>query len=355
MIRRCRRRARDYTFSLDSFLDVVANVVGIIIRLILVVWVSARSYSSLLPVLKPSVPFNDVSQESPEPEDPLQKELAVHRQEMAQARDRLLQQLRQLQLTQDRRTQAEQRLAALAIRRQGLVQDQANLDRAINDSEPAREAVLRSSAELGRRRLRLQEEIRAVERLGPAKQTLFYRTPVSRPVYAEELLFECRQGRVAFVDLAALLAEVRRGLDEKGKLLRSQWQVSDTAGPVGSFRLRYTIERERSPLDALIGAAGPDTRADFRYGLSEWELEPVDPVRGESAEAALTEGSAFRHVVEGLAPQAVVTFFVYPDSFALYRRLRDFLHERDVEVAGRPLPEGLPITGSRRGSLSRGQ
>ena len=35
------------SFSFDSFLDVVANVVGIIIRLILVVWVGARSYDSL--------------------------------------------------------------------------------------------------------------------------------------------------------------------------------------------------------------------------------------------------------------------------------------------------------------------
>src|SRR5271165_3982390 len=40
-------RTREIPFSFDSFLDVVANVVGIIIRLILVVWVSARSYESV--------------------------------------------------------------------------------------------------------------------------------------------------------------------------------------------------------------------------------------------------------------------------------------------------------------------
>ena len=44
---RRRRRSREIDFSFDSFLDVVANVVGIIIRLILVVWVGARSYGSL--------------------------------------------------------------------------------------------------------------------------------------------------------------------------------------------------------------------------------------------------------------------------------------------------------------------
>ena len=46
MLRR-RTRSREVPFSFDSFLDVVANVVGIIIRLILVVWVSARSYESV--------------------------------------------------------------------------------------------------------------------------------------------------------------------------------------------------------------------------------------------------------------------------------------------------------------------
>ena len=55
------------------------------------------------------------------------------------------------------------------------------------------------------------------------------------------------------------------------------------------------------------------------------------------------------------AQQTAVTFWVYPDSFALYRKLRDFLHERDLVVAGRPLPEGVPIRSTRHGSASRGQ
>src|SRR6202035_582553 len=53
MIRR-RRRSQEIGFSFDSFLDVVANVVGIIIRLILVVWVGARSYGTLHPLPQPA-------------------------------------------------------------------------------------------------------------------------------------------------------------------------------------------------------------------------------------------------------------------------------------------------------------
>ena len=67
-------------------------------------------------------------------------------------------------------------------------------------------------------------------------------------------------------------------------------------------------------------------------------------------------GSTFRRVVEALeVQQTAVTFWIYPDSFAMYRKLRDYLHDRDFVVAGRPLDEGNPIAGSRSGSVSRGQ
>ena len=46
---------------------------------------------------------------------------------------------------------------------------------------------------------------------------------------------------------------------------------------------------------------------------------------------------------------------ITPGIFDLFRRLRDYLAERDVVVAGRPLPDGVPIASSRRGTASRGQ
>jgi hypothetical protein len=78
-------------------------------------------------------------------------------------------------------------------------------------------------------------------------------------------------------------------------------------------------------------------------------------VRGETLEAALAPSSDFRRLVDGLDASTVITFWVYPDSFELFRRLRDHLYERGLEVAGRPLPEGAPIAASRHGTASRGQ
>src|SRR5262245_32975395 len=103
MRRRRRRRSADLVFSFDSFLDVVANVCGIVIRLILVVWIGARSYSvwqHFAPPPGPPIPA--VTAPLPDlPPDPQQDELARQRQELEQAQARLLEQLRRLQQFDD--------------------------------------------------------------------------------------------------------------------------------------------------------------------------------------------------------------------------------------------------------------
>src|SRR3974377_954677 len=86
MIRR-RRRVREIPFSFDSFLDIVANVVGIIIRLILVVWVGARPYSSVIHVTPPSNDGSHPTASAGAVADPMQEELQRHRRELALAQD----------------------------------------------------------------------------------------------------------------------------------------------------------------------------------------------------------------------------------------------------------------------------
>jgi hypothetical protein len=348
---------REIAFSFDSFLDVVANVVGIIIRLILVVWVGARSYSSLTQTAAttPAPSQESAAAPAPLPADPLQREIDKHRAELAAIQARLLEQLRQADQVRAQKQATQSQLATLSAKRLAVEEERKQIDRNLSQHQKAAGEMTLSMAELRKRGEQLAKDIKALEQLPPLSKTLRYRTPVSKPVDSEELLFECRDGRVTFLDVAALLAEIKEGMEEKGKLLRNQWSVSDVTRAVGAFRLRYTIERERGLLDA-VGGGQPDPGGNYRYGLSEWQVVPVAPVRGETLEEALAENSEFRQVVDSLDPQhSVVTFWVYPDSFAIYRRLRDYLYDREVVVAGRPLPTGIPITCSRHGSVSRGQ
>jgi hypothetical protein len=355
MIRR-RRRHREIPFSFDSFLDVVANVVGIIIRLILVAWVGARSYSSVQEILKQKHAAATASLPSGLPADPLEFELARNRQHLAEAQARLLEQLRQLGHVKDNHRLALAQLTGLSARKQEVERQRTSLDQALAGRNANQQAQALTLSEIQQRRQHLMEEIQALEKLPPLSHTLHYRTPVSRPVYSEELMFECRGGRVAFIDIAGFLAEIKEGMEAKAKLLQSQWQVAELTHPIGPFRLHYVIERQRGTVDAFSAGSSPVGGASFRYGLSEWQVEAIASARGETASEALTAHSQFRQIVDVLDPQqTVATFWVYPDSFGLFRQLRDYLYDHDLEVAGRPLPEGMPIASSKSGTVSRGQ
>src|SRR5208283_781844 len=130
MIRR-RRRSREIPFSFDSFLDVVANVCGIIIRLILVAWVGARSYHAGLAnqaVEAAAAQLEPASIKTgpimlPPLSDPLESALAQHREELARQQQRLLEQMRQWQLLEANTTETEQKLAAITASEAAALQD----------------------------------------------------------------------------------------------------------------------------------------------------------------------------------------------------------------------------------------
>jgi hypothetical protein len=351
---RRRHRSQRIEFSFDSFLDVVANVIGIVVRLILVAWVGARSYTAAMQLAAETAPIAEAPAVPAPADDPLSPELEKVRRELADARRRLLEQLGHLQLADQETKDARTQLADLEKQHAALTAEANRVGIALAGKNAKARVVLASADELKKRGDDVLKQIKALEKLPSQKQVLRYHTPVSHAVHADEMFFECRHGRVTFIDLPTFMQEVRASLDDRVSTLRTQWQVAAVTAPVGPFRLRYVVEREKNALDNFGGS--PAAGGGFRYGLSEWVLEPITEERGETLEAALKENSEFRRLVDRLDPRiTVVTFWVYQDSFALFRRLRDHLYERDVEVAGRPLTTGAPIAASRHGTASRGQ
>jgi len=354
MIRR-RRPTREIPFSFDSFLDIVANVVGIIIRLILVAWVGGRSYSALME-RRDATPTEATALPAPKAEDdPLSLQISKSQQELEAARARLLAQMRDLGLVQRDREQLQTKLAGLEKEHKQLDVRQHDLDRAGGDRERMLRLAALSMDELQRRQRTLLDEIKNLEAQPAPRKELRYRTPVSRTVQADEVFFECRNGRVTFIDLPAFMQEVQGRFQDAVGQLRNNWKIDEVTRPVGAFRLRYVIEREPDSIEAFGPGSKPSSDGGFRYGLSGWVVEGVTPQRGETLEAALAPNSDFRRLVDALDSTTVITFWVYPDSFELFRRLRDALYERGLEVAGRPLTLGAPIAASRHGTASRGQ
>ena len=184
----------------------------------------------------------------------------------------------------------------------------------------------------------------------PKATSILTKSPVARPTAIDEFHFELHRDRVSFVNLDRLLdlakadAQVRIRMSDRTGLINSQ------VGPVGSFSLSYVLGRANAGIDELI------QRQSIRFDLKGWEIVPESEQRGETYEATRNPVSEYARAVHRLSPgRSVVTFWVYPDSFSLYRRLRAELVAGNFSVAGRPLPEGMTIRGSPMGSASAAQ
>src|SRR5260370_25781742 len=194
MYRKRRSSKREIAFSFDSFLDLVANVIGIIIRLILVAWVGARTYQAAMENAAKEEPEEASAPSQVLPNNPLQRELDKARQELEQARASMLEKLKALDGVKDEKTKIRGELANLSLAKEGLERDRLALEEAARGKTAIKADFTMS--ELRQRSQEVIKQIQAVEKLPTLKKTLRYHTPVSRPVHTDELMFECRRGRV---------------------------------------------------------------------------------------------------------------------------------------------------------------
>lgn len=200
---------------------------------------------------------------------------------------------------------------------------------------------------LAAERDKVKGELATLAKAPKAKpRSLLDKSPVARPSDGEETFFELRRNRVSYIPLERLIALLKQRVRSDGMSSPMVGRV----GPIGSFSLKYEFGRILP--DSVESLLSQGTT----IGLRGFEIVPEGDLRGESLEDALRPASDFTRAIGRLSPsRSTLTLWVYPDSFALYRRLRDVLHARGFTVAARPLPEGIPIRASQNGSISAGQ
>jgi len=320
----------------DSFLDIVASVVSILIIMILMVGMRIKN----TPI-----------------EAPLTGKAAQATAELAKSRSdeqsfcgdvvKLGEQLQGL----------EQEAAARAVQRNVLATLVSTLELNIRSRREQMDGQSRSDFDvvqkLGESRRQLDElkHLRAQAETASAAPIVVesYPTPISRAVDANEAHFQLRGGAIVYIPLEALIqrfkADALRHVDQ----LRDLPEVTDTVGPEGGFRLKYTMERK----DISPEMARTTGHGGSYAQLKRWTLIPTASELGEPADVALAEGSAFRKALAKLRPgRHTVTIWLYPDSFDAFRQIRKDLYRLGYAVAVRPLPEGIPISGSPEGSKS---
>lgn len=324
----------------DSFLDIVANIVGILIILVMVVGVRAKN-------APPAAAVSDPRSEQVQAE--LKRQLSVERSLRADVW-KLAERARAIVEEAEHQYLERNQLAAMVAAWQHNVEEvrgqlgsQADEDLRLQRELDEAEARL---AELNRQRQRALEE-------EPERVVIeSYPTPLSQTVDGSEAHFQLRAERIVAIPLERLIEKLKDDAQRKAYKLADLPEITETVGPVGGFRLRYTIRRfELTPeMQMATGRRGSVAR------LTQWILLPVSSELGEPVDRALQKGSDFlRALAELDAGGTTVTVWTYPESFGAFRKIKKRLYELGYACAARPLPAGLPISGSPHGSKSAAQ
>ncbi len=382
------RRAQrpELEFGSDSFLDVVCNIVGILIILIVVVGVKVDR--------QPKVGFSDVTFEAQAQRVHQASEMASRQQTLGKLQEsevQLSQKLKSLQSDSERaqqqiqKTMEEQELERqqLAAQREkssrmqkqvtALESDRAalgarvvSLQKAIDEKgEKARQVgQVLATAIIAEQDLdeelrttvietqRLKEVLEETKQAAVPRDVMQHRlSPVTKPVEKDELHFRISNGRISQVPLDQLLERLKAQVRSRSTTVMRFNQFEGTVGPVNGYTMTYTVEKEGpSTLEALQSGDGRT-----RVNVSRWTIEPVESLVDETFDEAIRPGSRYRQGIETAVPDTVVTMWIYPDSFKGFAALREVAHGLQLRVAARPLPAGTPIVGSPSGSKSTAQ
>ncbi|MBI3864288.1 MAG: hypothetical protein HY290_20585 [Planctomycetia bacterium] len=356
-----RKNREEEHFGSDSFLDVLANIVGILI--ILIVSAAARvqrgtETAAAVPVVTtPEAVLTEIVAVAAAPVEPppelepdeiptdIAEDLALLEQTLAaldaksRAADAELKKLRANGITAAAELDSEQRAAA--ERNGKLKQSQVRLAR-LEEALGERQGALRGL---------LAEFEEAENARSPAIEVKHRLAPVSQEVTGDEVHFRLSGGRVAVVPIDQLAERMKAQLERQKDWLATRGRHEAVVGPIDGFTMKFEVERKAlSTMDRHRYGYGA-----YRIGVSHWEVVPDPALADESAEEALRRGSRFSLAVRTAPERATLTFWVYPDSFHAYRILQAACQAEGFVVAARPLPEGIGIAGSPDGTRSAGQ
>ncbi|MGQ9576505.1 MAG: hypothetical protein ACUVUC_14425 [Thermoguttaceae bacterium] len=325
----------------DSFLDVATNMVGILIILVMVVGMRIKNAPMRLPA-NPQVLHAKALVEKDQA-----TERALHQEVMQTAA-----QIEALaEQTAIRRQQRDLLAMMVSAAEHKLRSEREKLDAEAQAEFEASRQLLYARRSLDRLRQTQRDIQQALARTEIIQN---YPTPLAKTVVGQEAHFQLRSGRVAPIPLERLLLLARSDAQAKADRLLGQRPVpefSETVGPEQGFRLRYTATREDRTEQTPNGLA----RVAY-LKIVRWTVVAVSGQLGEPVEKALAPGSEFRQALSTLPPgETTVTIWVYPDSFEAFRRLREELYRLGFLTAARPLPEGVMIGGSPKGTRSEAE
>lgn len=321
----------------DSFLDTIANLVGMLIILVMLIGSQMKGAAQAIGIQKREEAAASL-------EDPAKK----------------LDGLRQSVATQEQQlAQHQMELAYRQAERNEILTRVKMLDEAIKDELGKLDEDQKYQIEIQSEREKLKSKLSEIGDLGskieekdqPVIELQHLPTPMAQTVFGRELHLRLRGNRLAVIPWDLLVDSLKRAAPLSAQRNQSKAIIDDTLGPIDGFLMKFRLRSSRSMVNRG-GAVGVGSMIE----LDRFELVETEEGMGEPISEALADGSRLRVELAGRTSRdTVITVWVYPDSFEAFRQLKEALFRDGFLCAARPLPEGMPIGASPRGSRSSAQ
>ncbi|MCG8451346.1 MAG: MICOS complex subunit MIC60 [Pirellulales bacterium] len=337
----------------DSFLDVVANVVGVLIILVMVVGLQASHSMLVKQALPADETVTQTAAKSKHDLDKLREEINKASSQAFAARREVQEAAQRVVAIRREAAAHDERRVELAMHRAVMEEDIARRRKRL-DSQQQREFDVQR--QLFESQLKLEQMTQEQLTLVSTPDTVEVEcvpTPLAKTVDGPATHLRLRHGLVSIVPFQQLQDEVEFQIESMRRRLRSRDGIQDTFGPIDGYRLKFVVQRVPQASAVRGPIVGQIERTNFEY---IGEFLPNSERFGQNVEQALMPGAAlYTHLQEQRRERFPIVVWLYTDSFNEFRILKGALWEMGFLVAIRPLQPGAQIRASSRGTKASAQ
>lgn len=331
---------QDDTPGGDSFLDIVANIVGILVLLVVVVGVRAGRQV----IMPPPVAIEDTSEMEEETNQILRK-LRVEQQEITKMAKQAALSSKEAML----RNAAREDLA-LYIKKleQEIEQERSQLTESDRRSYEIGNKLAQARfklEELTRKQIALTSNTDSDE----AEPIYFDPTPIIRERVTEEIMIRLKGDQVVYLPMDELREALSRDIANIRNTISSEAgaevMIERRVGPVDGFSLRTLFGTKR-----VTSKQGVMQQTQLVVA----RLEEQGVLRAETIDSLGDPASRVNAKLASIDPkETVVTLVVYPDSYDSLPKFEQTLRERGYRVAKALQRDERPIEFSPSGRTTQ--
>lgn len=320
----------------DSFLDVIANLVGVIIILVMLVGAKATRdvlkntgrRAEAVPATRPELPAGDNSS--------LAQDVAAARVQALAARAELEKLATQLVRMRAETAEFDKDRVTLAMHRTVIEEDIARRRGQLDAEKQQEFDVQRKIAES---QIKLDQLTKQQMGLLSGPETVevleSFPTPLAREVNGDAIALRIKNGLVSVIPFRELMAEAAARGDDIRRRLHDYGKVSEVFGPLDGYRIRLVVIRQGDPLAVTGPRAGQVERASI---VSYVDVLPAGDVVGQEVEAAFAPGGAvYKYLQANRHATAHVAVFLHTDSFQYSAAMKRALWDLGLAVTMFPI------------------